>query len=391
MKKRKSLLTLGILAAIFVALAYAGFIYVQVVIKQQAPASYVPFIDIVQMIFKAFVKFDGQNLIPGIIASGVSAASVAFIVLTIIFCAKKKTTSWIWYTIIVLFGWFISLIYFVGLYGKTASLIQTIIQGGEIDITTSIAFIAIDCTVVGFAFIIAYFIVNLCTLKKLNRVEAVPASDEPIAVPSVASVGGEESKSVEENPDFVPEVKVEAVEEIPIQQPVVEEVEPEEEVEAEPEPEPEEEVAPVKEEKSVAKKAPAKKKVAKKAPAKKEEAPKAAPKKEPAKKAPAKKAEPKKAEAPKAAPKKEEAPKAEAKKEGTKVYHVSKREEDGLWVIRFANGEKVIKTFKTKPEACEYADNLAHNQEGAVVVHASKGKNKGRATAGTKKAEKPAK
>lgn len=61
----------------------------------------------------------------------------------------------------------------------------------------------------------------------------------------------------------------------------------------------------------------------------------------------------------------------------TKVYHISKRS-DGKWTIKFAGGEKVIKTFDTKVEAMKYGDSLAENQEGIVLVHASKGKNAGK-------------
>ena len=61
-----------------------------------------------------------------------------------------------------------------------------------------------------------------------------------------------------------------------------------------------------------------------------------------------------------------------------KVYHVSKRKEDGKWVIKFAGGEKVIKLFDTKAEALAYADQLAANQNGTVQFHASKGKNAGK-------------
>lgn len=61
-----------------------------------------------------------------------------------------------------------------------------------------------------------------------------------------------------------------------------------------------------------------------------------------------------------------------------KVYHVSKRAEDGKWTVKFAGGEKVIKLFNTKDEALAYADQLASNQEGSVQFHASKGKNKGK-------------
>ena len=85
-----------------------------------------------------------------------------------------------------------------------------------------------------------------------------------------------------------------------------------------------------------------------------------------------KKAEPKKA-APKAAPKKEE-----PKKDPKRVYHLSMRAEDGKWVVRFAGGEKVIKTFATQKEGLEYCNKMAENQGGTVLVHASKGENKGR-------------
>ena len=96
-----------------------------------------------------------------------------------------------------------------------------------------------------------------------------------------------------------------------------------------------------------------------------------------------KKAEPKKAAPKKEAPKKACGKKAEPKKEAPKkdpkrVYHLSKRAEDGKWVVRFAGGEKVIKTFDTQKEGLEYCNKMAENQGGTVLVHASKGENKGR-------------
>ncbi|MCQ2776109.1 MAG: DUF2188 domain-containing protein [Bacilli bacterium] len=118
---------------------------------------------------------------------------------------------------------------------------------------------------------------------------------------------------------------------------------------------------------------PVKKFVSKKAaPAKKEAAkpaPKAAAKPAPKKAAPAKKAAPTKKPAAKPAP---------AKKDNMRVYHVSKRAEDGKWVVKFAGGEKVIKTFATKAEAEAYSEQMAENQGGIVLTHASKGKNKGK-------------
>ena len=36
------------------------------------------------------------------------------------------------------------------------------------------------------------------------------------------------------------------------------------------------------------------------------------------------------------------------------VYHVSKRKEDGMWQVKFANGERALKLFKTQAEAIEF-------------------------------------
>lgn len=94
----------------------------------------------------------------------------------------------------------------------------------------------------------------------------------------------------------------------------------------------------------------------------------------------AKKVEKKAAPAKKPAPAKKAAPakKPEPKVDAKKVYHVAKRKEDGLWTVKFANGDKVIKTFKTKEEALAYTDKMAENQGASVAFHASKGTNKGK-------------
>ena len=104
-------------------------------------------------------------------------------------------------------------------------------------------------------------------------------------------------------------------------------------------------------------------------PAKKPAAKKAAPAKKPA---PAKKAAPAK----KPAPAKNPAAKPAAK-ESKRVYHVVKRP-DGKWEVKFAGGEKAIKLFKTKPEAEAYSKQMAENQGGVMLVHNSKGANKGK-------------
>ena len=100
---------------------------------------------------------------------------------------------------------------------------------------------------------------------------------------------------------------------------------------------------------------------------------KAAPaKKAPAKK-PAKKVEAKKAPAKKAAP----AKKPVKKEVNYRTYHLVKRS-DGMWEVKFAGGSKAIKLFKTQKEALAYSEKMAENQGGSVLVHNSKGSNKGR-------------
>ena len=68
----------------------------------------------------------------------------------------------------------------------------------------------------------------------------------------------------------------------------------------------------------------------------------------------------------------------EKESSGKRVYHVSKRAEDGKWAVKFAGGEKAIKLFKTKEEALAYTKKMSDNQGGVMLVHNSKGKNKGR-------------
>lgn len=63
--------------------------------------------------------------------------------------------------------------------------------------------------------------------------------------------------------------------------------------------------------------------------------------------------------------------------DATRVYHVAKRE-DGMWQVKYAGGEKAIKLFKTQKEAVEYSKEMSKNQKGKMLVHNSKGKNKGR-------------
>ena len=61
-----------------------------------------------------------------------------------------------------------------------------------------------------------------------------------------------------------------------------------------------------------------------------------------------------------------------------KVYHVSKRASDGKWQVFIRGSDKVIKLFTTKAEAEEYCTQMAKNQGATLMVHNSKGANKGK-------------
>lgn len=94
------------------------------------------------------------------------------------------------------------------------------------------------------------------------------------------------------------------------------------------------------------------------------------------KKSVVKKTETKKAEKP--AVKKTEAKKVETKKEtkavDNKVYHISKRKEDGKWQVKFASGEKAIKLFDTQAEAIKYTEKMSKNQDASMQIHKVDGK-----------------
>ncbi len=62
----------------------------------------------------------------------------------------------------------------------------------------------------------------------------------------------------------------------------------------------------------------------------------------------------------------------------TKVYHVSKRASDGKWQVFIRGSDKVIKLFATKVEAEAYCEKMAKNQGATLMVHNSKGANKGK-------------
>lgn len=61
------------------------------------------------------------------------------------------------------------------------------------------------------------------------------------------------------------------------------------------------------------------------------------------------------------------------KKAANKVYHISKRKDDGKWQVKLAGGSKALKLFKTQAEAIDYAKALAETQEARIVIHKTDG------------------
>lgn len=57
-----------------------------------------------------------------------------------------------------------------------------------------------------------------------------------------------------------------------------------------------------------------------------------------------------------------------------KTYHISKRKEDNMWQVKFANGERALKLFKTQAEAIAFAKEKAKNQDGNISIHKVDGK-----------------
>lgn len=59
---------------------------------------------------------------------------------------------------------------------------------------------------------------------------------------------------------------------------------------------------------------------------------------------------------------------------GPRIYHISKRKEDEMWQVKFANGKKAIKLFNTQKEAIIFAKKLALTNKGSIRVHSLKGR-----------------
>lgn len=58
----------------------------------------------------------------------------------------------------------------------------------------------------------------------------------------------------------------------------------------------------------------------------------------------------------------------------SKIYHISTRDEDGMWQVKLGKGERALKLFETQAEAIAFAKEKAGNQEGSIVIHKRDGK-----------------
>ena len=64
--------------------------------------------------------------------------------------------------------------------------------------------------------------------------------------------------------------------------------------------------------------------------------------------------------------------------EKMRVFHVTKRAEDGQWTVKEEKSDDVLHTFATREEATIYCEQFAEEKDALIKYHASKGKNKGR-------------
>ena len=64
--------------------------------------------------------------------------------------------------------------------------------------------------------------------------------------------------------------------------------------------------------------------------------------------------------------------------EKMRVFHITKRAEDGKWTVKEEKTDDVLHTFDTRVEATMYCEQFAEEKDALLKYHASKGKNKGR-------------
>ena len=64
--------------------------------------------------------------------------------------------------------------------------------------------------------------------------------------------------------------------------------------------------------------------------------------------------------------------------EKMRVFHVTKRAEDGKWTVKEEKTDDVLHLFDTREDATRYCEVFAEEKDALIKYHASKGKNKGR-------------
>ena len=64
--------------------------------------------------------------------------------------------------------------------------------------------------------------------------------------------------------------------------------------------------------------------------------------------------------------------------EKMRVFHITKRAEDGKWTVKEEKTDDVLHTFDTRLDATKYCEQFAEEKDALLKYHASKGKNKGR-------------
>ena len=64
--------------------------------------------------------------------------------------------------------------------------------------------------------------------------------------------------------------------------------------------------------------------------------------------------------------------------EKMRVFHITKRAEDGKWTVKEEKTDDVLHTFDTRLDATQYCEQFAEEKDALLKYHASKGKNKGR-------------
>lgn len=64
----------------------------------------------------------------------------------------------------------------------------------------------------------------------------------------------------------------------------------------------------------------------------------------------------------------------EQQKKDARAYHISRRKEDGKWIVRFGGSEKIICSYDTQVEAIARAKELAKRYDHRIVIHKVDGK-----------------